>query len=400
MKKNQPKPAKLIRSPLGAFCAEHGITLSMLASLAGDDLGPPSVSSCHRLLNNELQNLKLRQRLMLSLARSLPEFLFKRGIDKAEIDSQLTKIFTEGEYKPMISQRLELTPDQCRFFGLLDRTGKPCDPFSTPPQRREDVFISPDLQKIVDRVIDAIKYPAFVAVTGEIGSGKSTLRALIEDHVNAHRDVHVIWPEFFDQGKVTAIQIARAILKYFGIQRLPRYSEDLGDLVKTTLATKHRNGERICLAFDECHRMSDDALSSLKNFFEMGSGGFQRYLGVVLLGQPLFEVRLNESKFRELLERIVILPMPDFQASAADYLRHRLRLVGISDIDTLFDQSAIDMVCQQATTPLAIGNIANAALRISKEDFNEPRVLGEMIKTKMFFATQTTKPQGFTRRAS
>ena len=47
-------------------------------------------------------------------------------------------------------QRLELSPEAQKFFGLSD------DPFSRPPRHKDEVFISPPLQKIIDRVIDGV----------------------------------------------------------------------------------------------------------------------------------------------------------------------------------------------------------------------------------------------------
>jgi type II secretory pathway predicted ATPase ExeA len=129
----------------------------------------------------------------------------------------------------------------------------------------------------------------------------------------------------------------------------------------------------------------------------MSSGGFQRYLGVVLFGQPQFEARLRDHKFREIVERVVPLRMPEFSQSAAGYIDHRLSLAGVKTA-AIFDKDSIDMICGQATTPLQLGNIANEALRISKRDFNEHQVIGAAIKTKMFFENRKDV-QAFRKRA-
>jgi type II secretory pathway predicted ATPase ExeA len=87
--------------------------------------------------------------------------------------------------------------------------------------------------------------------------------------------------------------------------------------------------------------------------------------------------------------------MPDFGDSAPMYLAHRLHQVGVKATE-LFDKDAIEMICHQATTPLQLGNIANEALRISKRDFKERRVVGAAIKTKMFF--ENRQPQQWRQR--
>jgi type II secretory pathway predicted ATPase ExeA len=370
---NQPK--YFTSSALGAFCGRHKISVRKLSEMLGGP-GVAASSTVYRLLEGTL-DARYEEQLKLKLADQLPDFLFKKGYERAQIDQELLEIFEKGEYQPMISQRLELSPQAIAYFGFSE------DPFCKPPEHRGDVFISPQLQQVIDRVVDAVRYQGFVSVTGEIGSGKSTLRALIEDHVDSQPNMRIVWPEFFDMRNVTPMQIAEAILEAFEAT-VPRAAVRRGKAVKDLLARLYKDGVRIAIAFDECHRLNDSALSSLKNFLEMSSGGFQRYLGVVLFGQPLFEGRLRDHRFRELLERVVPIHMPEFSEIAADYLRHRLALVG-GDMDKLFDREAIEMICRQATTPLSLGNITNEALKISMESFDNKRVIGAAIKTKMFF---------------
>jgi type II secretory pathway predicted ATPase ExeA len=386
--KNQPK--QFATTALGAFCAKYDISLAQLSKLC--DFA--SRSTMHRLLHNDLA-ADYRKKLIKILAGTLPSFLLAKGLSPAEVDQELVQILN-GDYQPMISQRIELTPEECRWFGFKDREGKPVDPFTNAPQSKEEVFISPALQHVIDRVIDAVRYQGFVSVTGDIGSGKSTLRALIQDYVNENENLAIVWPEFFDMKMVSPMQIAQQILDAFGTH-CPGSAVRRGKAVRDLLARLYADGTRVAIAFDEIHRANDSALSSLKNFLEMSSGGFQRYLGVIMLGQPQFEARLRDHRFREIVERVVPLRMPDFTASAKPYLAHRLKLAGVDAAD-VFDKDAIDMICGQATTPLQLGNIANEALRISKRDFNEQKVIGAAIKTKMFFENRKDV-QAFRKRA-
>ncbi|MBX3267060.1 MAG: AAA family ATPase [Acidobacteria bacterium] len=377
---NQPNS---FTSPLAAFMAEFHLSLSDLQRF----FGPPKIPSrttLHRLRNNNL-NANLAASLERQLAVALPPFLRERGLGPAQIEEQIQKLIQRGDDQQMISKRIELSPEAQKHFGLSE------DPFSRPPQHRDEVFVSREFQRVIDRVIDAVRYQGFVVVTGEIGSGKSTLRALVEDYVFENRNLHIVWPEFFDMRNVTPMQIASCILESFGITRAPGSAVRRGNAVKNLLATQYKDGNRVALGIDEAHRLNNSALSSLKNFLEMSSGGFQRYLGVVLFGQPIFEARLADPQFREIHERITTISMPDFRDSAADYLDHRLRLVGKRAKD-LFDDEAIDLVCRQASTPLQLGNIANEALMVSgprtkayPDAFANAKVIGAAIRTKMFF---------------
>jgi type II secretory pathway predicted ATPase ExeA len=384
---NQPK--YFTSSSLGAFMGRHGISVRKLSDMLGGP-GVAASSTVYRMLERTLEP-QYELRLMTQLAEVLPKFLVDEGYDKAQIDQELLEIFERGEYQPMISQRRELSPEAQKYFGLKE------DPFATAPRSREEVFISHALQQIIDRAIDAIRYQHFICITGEIGSGKSTLRALIEDYVFQHPNIRVVWPEFFDMSRVTPMQISEAILHTVDA-KVPHSAIRRGRAVKNELERLYQGGERIAIGIDECHRLNNESLSSLKNFFEMSSGGFQRYLGVILFGQPIFEARLREYDFREIFERVVPIRMPDFSETAAEYLQHRLQLVG-GDIGKLFDKEAVELICRQSTTPLGLGNLTNEAFLISMRDFNNGKVIGAAIKTKMFFENPKNQ-QSWSRRKS
>lgn len=371
-------------SNLGELCVKYEIHTTLLAQLAGC-----SRSAAYNLLTNK-SNSDFAAKLHKTLAVSLPKYLSDvHGLSPAQIDEAVANIFTEGEYQPMINQRIELTNAELKFFNLS------ADPFSRPPQSREEVFVSPEFREIIDRVIDAVHYQGFIAVTGPIGAGKSTLRALIEDQIENNHNLRLVWPEFFDMAGVTTRAIAESILMEFN-SNVPRSNVRMGNAVKSLLSNLYKDGKRIAIAFDEVHRLNDSALSSLKNFLEMNSGGFQRYLGVIMFGQPIFESRLRDPRFQELVERIVPIRMPEFQNSAHGYLEHRLKIIG-ADVNGLFDREALDLICNQAQTPLQLGNIANEALRISRDAFGNKQVIGSAIKTRMFFENRS---QSFKRRAA
>jgi type II secretory pathway predicted ATPase ExeA len=378
-------------TPIGRVLNKYAISLKDLSRCLTDErVEFNSRSTLHRMVNGRISD-EMRQKLHPAAARCLSKFLVARGLAKSEIDAELTAVFTTEEYQPMISKRNRLDADEYRFFGLSD------DPFKNYPENREQVFFPPELRRIFDEVMDAIKYRHFVAVIGPIGSGKTTMREMIRDAVDRDGNVKLVQPFFMDQSKVTAIGIAQEILKACDEPHPPGRATALGTALVNKLRAMTENGRRVALDFDECHKMNRDTVRSLKNFFEMSSGGFQKYLGIVLFGWPSFVSTLETPEFQEIYERLHVINMPDFRELAPAYLAHRLSLVGCKDVSTLFDPEAVEIICSQSTTPLALGNIANEALRIMKRDFTEKKVLGAAIRTKMFFETNTV--QAFRKRA-
>lgn len=366
--------------PLKEFCEKHKISLNQLSGICGSFDNRASKSTIHRLLNNQLEE-NFAKNLRLILAENLPTFLLSKGFSAEEVNKELSIIFTKKEFAPMITERIELNAAAQRWFGLSD------DPFGINLSSVDDVFISPELQQIFDRIIDAIKFQGFVAVTGDIGAGKTVLRAWLEEYLAENNHLKLIFPATENMEKVSPASISRAILREFGYEKIPVDSVERSKTVKRLLAEK--KDVSVAIAFDECHKLNPTTLSSLKNFLEMNSGGFRRFLGVVLLGQPSFENALAKS--REIKERLTVLKMPDFETSAIPYLQHRLALVG-GTAENLFDQDALDIIAANAKTPLQLGNIVNKAMLNSMQKPYESRqVLGGIIRATMSFTNTPAK---------
>lgn len=386
-------------TPLGNLLNKYEISLSRLSYWLGQKgLTFSSTATLSRHVRGKSGPgfaLQLNEQIADSLQTYLTTEL---GLPKSEVDADLSQVFTQGEYKPMISRRIALTDAECKYFGFeAEVEGKMTliDPFKNAPATREEVYFPAEYRAIYDRVLDAIKYRHFIAVLGPIGSGKTTLRAMVEDQISRDANLKVIWPEFFDQAKISAYEIARSILRECEAP-VPGRAAALGKAVTKKLQSITQNGQRAAIAFDECHKMHKTTIRSLKNFHEMSSGGFQKYLGIVLFGWPQFESMLMDPEFQEIYERLDVVEMPEFAGKlAAGYLEHRFKLIGLK-AENYFDKEAIDYIAQNADTPLQLGNLANKALRISMKDFGEKKVLGAAIRTKMFF--DSPKEQGFRKR--
>ncbi|MCV4690154.1 hypothetical protein OFC38_28820, partial [Escherichia coli] len=123
-----------------------------------------------------------------------------------------------------------------------------------------------------------------------------------------------------------------------------------------------QDGVPVAIMLDECHRLDDKVISSLKNFWELTNGHNSRLLGVVLFGQPSFvESRLRDTIFKEIRQRVQIIQMPSINKFAADYIRHRIKFAG-GNPDNIFDSAAIKRIAINSPTPLVAGNLTNQAL--------------------------------------
>ena len=257
----------------------------------------------------------------------------------------------------MIQARCELIATAVKFFGLK------ADPFDVDRvPSDEEMFSNKELDDIAQRVCDAVLYKRFIAVIGAIGTGKTSMKIRVERQLaESKQRVHLLYPEFFDMNAVQVGSIASSILEEFDIKP-PQSATIRVRRIKQLLTSLEKDDARIALVFDECHRLNEKVLISLKNFWEMTNGGYSRLLGIVLFGQPKFvEATLRDVKYREIAERVQIVEMPSIEKSARDYLSHKIAAAG-GDIDQLFEPRAIQRICAVAKTPLSLGNVANSAL--------------------------------------
>jgi type II secretory pathway predicted ATPase ExeA len=280
--------------------------------------------------------------------------------DRLEIERQMLEIFREPIYvnkedEPVLTQRAVLTKGAQNHFGLRS------DPFSSDPRSRAEVFTTPLLDRIANQLEDAINYQQFVGVIGEIGAGKSLLkRRIVDSCLNSKGKMQIFWPEFMNMEKVHSGSISAFLLRKFG-QTSPRDLVMRADRLKEQLASLSDEGVRVALGFDECHRLDPRLLTALKNFWELGSGGYDRYLSLVLFGQPKFLMTLRNVEFREITERLDIIHLPNLGRHAWDYVAHRLKIAG-ANAEKLFDRDVITRLAEIGPTPLALGNLCNTAL--------------------------------------
>lgn len=342
---------------LEQFRESHNLSFRDLAKLCGNAKNL-SRNSLVRIANGETGDKYEKStfpRVLPVLEAALEDFLVNKGLSFEEIESQLIQLFPDREERIMINARQELTPEAVKFFNLK------YDPFDVDRlPAADDLFTTPQLDALVRRAIDAIENQRFIAFVGAVGSGKTLLKLRIAHEIETSGvRANLFYPEFFAMDEVSVSSIASYLLTEF--EQKCRDKAARVNKIKRLLSDLKRESSHSALILDECHRLNDKVISSLKNFWEL-TDGTSRLLGVVLFGQPQFaQARLRDERFREIRERVQVIEMPPLADAAAEYLRHKLTLAG-GNIAELFEPKAVEKICQAAATPLALGNLANGAL--------------------------------------
>lgn len=220
-----------------------------------------------------------------------------------------------------------LTMQAYKKFGLLQ------DPFTGDVQKAYDVYLNDDTRFAAEFLYQTAKVGGMVALLGESGSGKTTVRRYAIDRMQSeNQKIKVIFPRCIDRGKLTVAMICDAIITDCSAETPRRSLEAKSRQVERILTNSSRSGWNHVLMIEEAHDLSIPVLKYLKRFWEL-EDGFKKLLAIVLVGQIEMQAKLDESKnfeAREVIRRMEILklqPMTSGEEIAA-YLDVKFKRLG------------------------------------------------------------------------
>ncbi|HKU15020.1 MAG TPA: AAA family ATPase [Steroidobacteraceae bacterium] len=179
----------------------------------------------------------------------------------------------------------------------------------------------------------------FVVITGEIGSGKTTL---IETFLKElEKDVVVAQ---INQTQVSAIEFLQSVLVQFGFQPFRMKKAELLSTLNEFLVEQYANGRRVLLIVDEAQNLSNKVLEEIRLLSGVETTK-EKVLRIILAGQPELNDKLNSSMLIQLAQRIRLR----FHLTAlsktdtALYIQHRLEVAG-SQGRQIFDPETFPLV--------------------------------------------------------
>ncbi len=199
----------------------------------------------------------------------------------------------------------------------------------------------------------------FVQLTGEVGTGKTTLsRLLLEQLPEDARIALVLNP------RQNAIELLETICEelHIDIGGKRGSTKSLVDALNAYLLDAYAKGLRVVLLIDEAQNLPADALEQVRLLTNLETDT-QKLLQILLLGQPELRDMLAKPELRQLAQRITaryhLTPLD--AKETADYLRHRWRVAGGQKFP--FDAKAVQRLhARSGGVPRLINVIAERAL--------------------------------------
>jgi general secretion pathway protein A len=221
------------------------------------------------------------------------------------------------------------------FFGLSEK------PFAITPDPRYLYLSERHAEALAHLLYGINESGGFIQLTGEVGTGKTTVVRTMLSRVPHHADVAVIL-----NPRVTPGEFLLTICEELGLSigEADRNSvKQMVDALNRRLLEAHAEGRRIIVLVDEAQNLDIDVLEQVRLLTNLETPT-QKLLQIILIGQPELRELLDHTDLRQLAQRITgryhLKPLS--REETKGYVRHRLRVAGATE--AIFTPAALSEV--------------------------------------------------------
>ncbi len=202
------------------------------------------------------------------------------------------------------------------FFGFKER------PFKLVPNPAY-LFLSRSHEEALAHLTYAvIQGEGFMEITGEVGTGKTTLCRAFLEHLDNDTKVAYIFNPNLD-----AVELLKAINDEFSIPSDADNTKDLIDTLNAFLIEQKTQGKNTILLIDEAQNLTNEILEQLRLLSNLETAK-HKLLHIILVGQPELKEKLDSHELRQLRQRISLscrLTPLNFK-DVRNYIQHRINV--------------------------------------------------------------------------
>ncbi|MBN1869873.1 MAG: AAA family ATPase [Candidatus Omnitrophica bacterium] len=201
-----------------------------------------------------------------------------------------------------------------------------------------------------------------LVVTGEIGTGKTTLCRTLLNHLGEDTKTALILNPNFSE-----IQLLKLIIRDLGIPGNFKNRLELIEALNIFLLEETSRGNNVVLIIDEAQNLTIKQLEHIRLLSNIETEK-EKLLQIILVGQPELCDKLKLKELRQLNQRVAvryhILPLEHHEISA--YIEHRLKIANASrdmNHQLFFTDEAIDIIFKNSGgTPRMVNILCDRAL--------------------------------------
>ncbi|MEE4659452.1 MAG: AAA family ATPase [Halieaceae bacterium] len=259
-----------------------------------------------------------------------------------------------------------------RYFGLKE------EPFSIAVNPRY-LFMSARHRDALAHLLYGVGAGGgFVLLTGEVGTGKTTINRCLLEQLPADTDIAIIL-----NPALNAEELLATACDEFGIS----YDADTATLKSLTdtlhrfLLDNHQKGRNTVLLIDEAQHLQFDVLEQIRLLTNLETNT-RKLLQIILVGQPELAEMLARPELRQLSQRITaryeLTPLSLQETHA--YIRHRLQVAGLPGNQELFPAGVVKEIYRSTGGIPRLINVLCDRLLLGTFGQNQPRVSRDMLR--------------------
>ncbi|MBN1867042.1 AAA family ATPase [Candidatus Sumerlaeota bacterium] len=249
------------------------------------------------------------------------------------------------------------------FFGFQ------AFPFSITPDPAF-LYPSPSHREALATIVYGVdQRKGFVLLTGEVGSGKTTVVRSYLEQVDRDR----VKPVYVFNPDLPFKDLLRTVMQELGVDTHDDEYEMLRRLYEIVIE-EYRQDRNVVMIVDEAQNMPVETLESLRTLSNLETPE-AKLLQIVLVGQPELDEKIGRTELRQLRQRMAVRATlrPLTLEESAEYVLYRLGLV-TQDKENVFSPRAVDTIVRRAQgSPRLINILCDNAL-IASYGLREKRV--------------------------
>src|SRR5882724_3346747 len=269
------------------------------------------------------------------------------------------------------------------FFGLRE------SPFNVNPDPRY-LYLTKQTQEAFACLTYGIQAKkGFILLTGEVGTGKTTLLNRLLDWLPSQRATTA----FIFNPRLSVTQLFDFMMTDFGIPCESKLRSQVLLRLNHWLLERYKAGESAVLIIDEAQNLSPQVLEEIRLLTNLETST-EKLLQIVLAGQPELEVKLAQPQLRQLRQRITLRAKTRQLTSdeTRGYIQERLRIAGAENPEIFSPEAVVAIHRYSRGIPRVINLLCEHSLVSSFVDQRNP-VPPEMVdEVARDFDLQATEP--------
>jgi len=244
------------------------------------------------------------------------------------------------------------------FYGLKER------PFNTTPDPKF-LYLTPGHREALAQLVYSVRgNRGFLVLTGEVGTGKTTLLRAFRERLNGKAAIAYVF-----NSTLPFNEMLEGVLEELGVPTPASSPTQRLLALQRFLLDRRRAGQSTVLILDEAQNLDAATLEQIRllSNFETSS---EKLLQILLVGQPELRAKLELPELRQLQQRIELqcsLP-PLSREQVRDYIETRLRVAGARDVALFGDQAQSRIAAYSCGIPRRINILCDHCLVIGYAD--------------------------------